>query len=494
MGRVFPSLGALEMQRFAAALFLFAMLGIAQAQTIKLNTTTGPCTYPTGPVTSDPTTPGQLVATVPSGQSASGTGCPASTPTSTSPSVIFGPASPLTATATSLPGGSNVADTFSVLPLNAISCSAAIATVSGTGTGSLTNGSSICATPSACTRTTPFTVPATFTNTSTTTSSSYNVTVTCTAASGALPLITASTVPVSQAAANAGGTPVANFTFTSSGLTATFTDTSTDTGGTIGTHAWTFGDSTTSGVANPSHAYAAAGTYSVSETVTDSANGTQSTKTQSVTVAVASSCPVITSTTTGIAHFSQWSGTQKVYVDSGIFTSKNVDVGSFDALYGTWPGQLGLINYFLLPTSNYLSMKFKVPANFMTAANKPNPLYGAYESGETGNKANYSITISTTCGDFSNPTTYPSTSTVVPGCWKNKLATKGLLQWNSTGASCVLQNNVNYYLNFINADISLVQPNGGGTAASTKTSGCTNSSCELPIYNGPGTWGSYTPQ
>jgi len=130
----------------------------------------------------------------------------------------------------------------------------------------------------------------------------------------------------------------------------------------------------------------------------------------------------------------------------------------------------------------------------MTAANKPNPLYGAYESGETGNKANYSITISTSCGDFSNPATYPTTSTVVPGCWKNKLATKGLLQWNATGATCVLQNNKTYYLNFINGDISLVQPNGGGTASSTKTSGCSGGTCELPIYNGPGTWAGYTPQ
>ncbi len=81
-----------------------------------------------------------------------------------------------------------------------------------------------------------------------------------------------------------GGTPTANFSFVTSGLTATFTDSSTDSGGTIGTHSWTFGDGATSTATSPSHTYAAAGTYSVTETVTDSVNTTTSSKTSSVTV------------------------------------------------------------------------------------------------------------------------------------------------------------------------------------------------------------------
>ncbi len=81
-----------------------------------------------------------------------------------------------------------------------------------------------------------------------------------------------------------GGTPVANFTDTISGLTVNFTDTSTDTGGTLSSHAWTFGDGSSSAVANPSHTYAAAGTYSVTETVTDSVSAKTSSKTASVTV------------------------------------------------------------------------------------------------------------------------------------------------------------------------------------------------------------------
>ena len=79
-------------------------------------------------------------------------------------------------------------------------------------------------------------------------------------------------------------TPTASFSFAVNGLSATFADASTDSGGTIGAHAWVFGDGTTSTAVNPSHTYGAAGTYTVSETVTDSSNGKTSTATHTVTV------------------------------------------------------------------------------------------------------------------------------------------------------------------------------------------------------------------
>ncbi len=83
--------------------------------------------------------------------------------------------------------------------------------------------------------------------------------------------------------------PTANFNFTTSGLTATFTDTSTDPqgNGTITGHSWTFGDGGTSTATSPSHTYAAAGTYTVTEKVTDS-GGLTNTKTSSVTVSTSS--------------------------------------------------------------------------------------------------------------------------------------------------------------------------------------------------------------
>src|SRR6266480_3897844 len=90
-----------------------------------------------------------------------------------------------------------------------------------------------------------------------------------------------------------GGTPTANFTYTISSLTVSFTDTSTDSGGSIGMHSWNFGDGSTSTEANPSHTYAGAGTYSVSETVYDSVNNRSSTKTVSITVTASTSSQLI---------------------------------------------------------------------------------------------------------------------------------------------------------------------------------------------------------
>ena len=77
--------------------------------------------------------------------------------------------------------------------------------------------------------------------------------------------------------------PVANFTYTASGLTASFTDTSTDTDGSIASHSWDFGDGGTSIVANPSHTYAAAGIYSVTEHVLDN-DGAGAVKTEQVPI------------------------------------------------------------------------------------------------------------------------------------------------------------------------------------------------------------------
>lgn len=77
--------------------------------------------------------------------------------------------------------------------------------------------------------------------------------------------------------------PVAGFSFTTNQLTTNFTNSSTDSGGTISSYSWNFGDGSSATTASPSHAYTAAGTYSVTLTVTDS-NGASNAKTQSVTV------------------------------------------------------------------------------------------------------------------------------------------------------------------------------------------------------------------
>lgn len=78
--------------------------------------------------------------------------------------------------------------------------------------------------------------------------------------------------------------PVASFTYTTNDLTASFNASgSTDSDGSIVSYAWNFGDGTTGSGVTTSRAYAAAGTYNVTLTVTDNAGAT-GTQSKSVTV------------------------------------------------------------------------------------------------------------------------------------------------------------------------------------------------------------------
>ncbi|MGH7549819.1 MAG: S8 family serine peptidase [Gemmatimonadota bacterium] len=77
--------------------------------------------------------------------------------------------------------------------------------------------------------------------------------------------------------------PMAAFTYACEGLDCDFTDTSSDSDGTVVAWSWTFGDGGASSLQNPSHAYACSGTYSVTLRVTDNGGRSRSTS-QSVTV------------------------------------------------------------------------------------------------------------------------------------------------------------------------------------------------------------------
>ncbi|QIS38504.1 PKD domain-containing protein [Clavibacter capsici] len=91
-------------------------------------------------------------------------------------------------------------------------------------------------------------------------------------------------VPANQA-------PTAAFTSTSKDLTASFDGSaSADADGTVASYAWSFGDGTTGTGRTVDHAYAAAGTYAVSLTVTDDKGLVSAKKDGTVTV----TAPVVT--------------------------------------------------------------------------------------------------------------------------------------------------------------------------------------------------------
>jgi microbial collagenase len=82
--------------------------------------------------------------------------------------------------------------------------------------------------------------------------------------------------------------PVANFSSSVSNMTANFVDASTDSDGTITSRLWDFGDGSSSTLANASHTYATAKTYTVTLTVTDNSGGKSVTSKQ---VTVTSTTP-----------------------------------------------------------------------------------------------------------------------------------------------------------------------------------------------------------
>jgi Zn-dependent metalloprotease len=77
--------------------------------------------------------------------------------------------------------------------------------------------------------------------------------------------------------------PVAGFTYSADMLEVSFTDTSTDSDGTIASYEWDFGDGNTSIEADPVHTYASRGNYTVTLTVTDD-DGASATKSRRVRV------------------------------------------------------------------------------------------------------------------------------------------------------------------------------------------------------------------
>lgn len=137
--------------------------------------------------------------------------------------------------------------------------------------------------------------------------------------------------------------PVAKFAAANSQLSATFTDQSSDVDGTVVSRAWNFGDTGTSTLQNPVHAYATAGTYTVSLSVTDNAGATSSTS-MPVTVTSGNVCPgtALTGSFSGSTNQSQIQPNGSYYQTSvsGVQAACLVGPGNadFDLYLDKWDG------------------------------------------------------------------------------------------------------------------------------------------------------------
>jgi len=93
--------------------------------------------------------------------------------------------------------------------------------------------------------------------------------------------------------------PTALFTFSCTGVACNFTDASTDSDGSVVGWSWDFGDGSISATQYPSYGYDAAGTYTVTLTVTDDGDDGGATDETSQPVTVAESSAGFTLTATG---------------------------------------------------------------------------------------------------------------------------------------------------------------------------------------------------
>ena len=199
-------------------------------------------------------------------------------------------------------------------------------------------------------------------------SGTYNVTLTVSDNAGAARSITRTVTVTSPNIA-----PSANFSFVTNGLTATFTDASSDSDGSVVSRAWNFGDGTTSTSTNPGKTYPSAGTYTVSLTVTDNAGATN-TKTSSVTV-VANGCggTVLCNgiAVTGLAAGSGLTtATYTLVVPAGATNLKFVTAG------GTGDADL-YVKFGSAPTTSSFNCRPYIGGNAETC-NFPSPQAGTY--------------------------------------------------------------------------------------------------------------------
>jgi PKD repeat protein len=245
-----------------------------------------------------------------------------------------------------------------------------------------------------------------------------------------------------------GSPPVANFTGSptsgSAPLTVAFTDTSTNS---PTSWSWTFGDGGTSTARNPSHTYAAAGTYSVSLTATNALGSNTLTRTNYITVtppippvANFSGSPTsgvmpltVAFTDTSTGSPASWSWT---FGDGGTSTTRNPSHTYTTA--GTYTVTLQVTN---AAASNTLTR-----TNYITVTPPPPPV------------ANFSG--SPTSGVIPLTVAFTDTSTNSPTSWS----------WNfGDGGTSTARNPSHTYTVAGTYTVTLQVANAGGTNTLTRT-------------------------
>jgi len=121
--------------------------------------------------------------------------------------------------------------------------------------------------------------------------------------------------------------PNADFTYTISGLTVYFTDTSTDEDGDYLSHDWDFGDGYTSALVNPTHTYGMSGTYTVALTVDDLIDS--DTKSKTVTVETPSGADVQIKYVHYDAEGNDWDNLNDEYVVIKNYVDANADLTGY---------------------------------------------------------------------------------------------------------------------------------------------------------------------
>ncbi len=314
-------------------------------------------------------------------------------------------------------------------------------------------------------------------------------------------------------------TPTAAFSSTVSGATATFVNSSSANAGSF---VWNFGDNTGSTLANPTHTYAADGTYEVTLTATNNCGST--TFTQNVVIITSPSAGFTANTTTGCVpltvQFSDlssgnttaWSwtfpggtpatSTQQnpvvVYNTPGVYDVTLVASTAFGSSTYT---QTGFITVLGPPTAGFVLNSNGTTFTFSNTSSNATSYFWNFGDGSTSSDANpthtftddgmYPVTLTATnnCGsttftfgaDVSSVPTAAFTTDATAGCapfgvqfTNQSSANAATYQWTFQGGDPAISAVANPFVNYnlpgtYTAQLIVLNASGSDTATTTIT-------------------------